>query len=132
MAKRKKTTKKENPSKKGSGQTLQGLTDIEMKLLRLALDKGAYDGEAANAAVMLVRKLRERGATADGLFGGASYSSSKAITNYGDTKMTFGKYRDEMIKDIPISYLVWAVNNCSNMDGRLRLAITKFLEEVDY
>lgn len=129
MAKRKKTSKKESSTKKSSvqTQTLQGLTDMEIKLLRLALDKGAYEGEADNAAIMFVRKLRERGAKADELFDNAS----AAVTKYGNTKMTFGKYRNQQIKNIPISYLVWAVNTCANMNAVLRTAIINFLEEID-
>jgi len=129
-----KKTKKDGSRKKSSrkeslpqAQLLHGLSDVEMKLLRLALDKGAYEGEAETAAVMFVRKLRERGVRADELFGDAS---STAVTEYGNVKMTFGKYKNEMLKDIPISYLVWAFNNCVNMNAALRTAISKFLEEI--
>lgn len=102
------------------------LTSVEMKLLRLALDKGAYDGEAENAAVMLIRKLRSRNAAADDLF---SESGERPLTKYGDTVMTFGKYRDRKIKDIPTHYLIWVVNNLNNIDSRLRHAINQFLCE---
>ena len=124
-----KRTKKDGSKKKSSpqAQLLHGLSDVEMKLLRLALDKGAYEGESDTAAVMFVRKLRERGVRADELFGNAS---STAVTEYGNVKMTFGKYKNEMLKDIPISYLVWAFNNCVNMNAALRTAISKFLEEI--
>jgi len=98
-----------------------------MKLLRLALDKGAYEGEADNAAVMFVRKLRERNASADALFSHSQLNT--ALEKCGNEKMTFGKYRDEMIKNVPISYLTWAFYNCANMDARLRSAIHKFLTE---
>ena len=122
MAKRKKT-KKENPS--GT------FTDIEMKLLRLALDKGAYEGESDNAAIMLIHKLRERGVTADGLVFGSTnnytQTTTTAVTKCGNEKMTFGKYRNERIKDVPIDYLMWAIYNCSNMDVKLKLAIHRYL-----
>ena len=49
------------------------LTDIELKLLRLALDRAAPDGEYSTAAIMFIKKLRERNATADGLFSRAGY-----------------------------------------------------------
>jgi hypothetical protein len=66
MAATRKKNKKANPK-----STEAGLTTIEMKLLRLALDRGAYAGESDNAAIMFVRKLRERNAKADELFGHA-------------------------------------------------------------
>jgi len=104
-----------------------GLTDIELKLLRLALDKGAYEGEADNAVVMFVRKLRERNIKADDLFG-----QTPAISKCGNEKMTFGKYRDEMIRNVPVDYLIWAVNNCANMSTKLKQAIRKFLTESEF
>jgi len=100
-----------------------------MKLLRLALDKGAYEGEAENAAIMFIRKLRERHVKADELFN--QTQSTTVLSNYGNEKMTFGKYRDEMIKNIPVDYLTWAFYNCNNMDARLKLAIHKFLTEFE-
>lgn len=100
------------------------LTSVEMKLLRLALDKRAYDGEAENAAVLLIRKLRSRNVEADELF------SQTALSEYGYTVMTFGKYQDQMLKDIPISYLSWALGNCCNMNSTLRFAIQQFLTAI--
>lgn len=97
------------------------LTEIEMKLLRLALDKGAYEGEAENAAIMFIRKLRERNVKADELF------AETPVLKYGNETMTFGKYRNEMIKNIPINYLIWVLNNCANIDMNLRAAIQKFV-----
>ena len=107
-----------------------GLTEIEMKLLTLALDKGAYEGEAENAAVMFVRKLRERNVKVDDLFvqNQQQPPQNTAVSKYGDEKMTFGKHRGEMIKNVPLNYLIWAINNCANMDSKLRLAIHKFIE----
>ena len=106
---------------------IEGLTEIEMKLLRLALDRAAYEGEADNAAIMFVRKLRERNAKADDLFG---HGQASANTNgKGNETMTFGKYKNQMIKNIPIAYLVWVMNTCTNIDPQLKLAIHEFLTE---
>jgi len=41
------------------------LNETEIKLLRLALDSGAQPGEIANAALLLIRKLRKRQASVD-------------------------------------------------------------------
>ena len=131
MAARKKS-KKENLTEK-LPVISAGLTTIEMKLLRLALDKAAYDGEAENAAVMLVRKLRERSADADELFGhayaGIPEPSPPKQANIGSEKMTFGKYKGEKIKDVPVSYLFWVMQNCTNINPKLKSAIHQFLEE---
>jgi len=111
-----------------------GLSDIEMKLLRLALDRGAYEGEADNAAVMFVRKLRERNANADELFGQAQtiivQSSVSKYGNSGNQKMSFGMHNGKMIKDVPIDYLIWVIYNCNNIDPKLKLAIHNFLAET--
>jgi hypothetical protein len=114
------------------------LTSVEMKLLRLALDKGAYEGEAENAAVMLIRKLRNRNVNADELFKQTSsaynstraeYSNRNTVTEYGNAIMTFGKHINKPIKEIPINYLTWAYNNCRNMEDSLRYAIHKYITE---
>lgn len=99
------------------------LNDIEMKLLRLALDKGAYPGESDNAAVMLVRKLRERNASADELFAQSNPKKSNNISVYGQWRMPFGKYKDELLMDIPTDYLLWVLQNCRSIKLNLRHAI---------
>jgi hypothetical protein len=130
MAAARKKKKKESPKKVIPTSVSNGLTEIEMKLLTLALDGGAYEGESDNAAIMFVRKLRARNVKADELFGEAGHkSASKAVVNYGNTKMTFGKYRNEMIKDIPINYLIWVLDNCMNISPKLKLAIQSFVYE---
>jgi len=132
MAARRKSKNKREKEKGNPNQSANatvnavGLTEIEMKLLRLALDRGAYEGEADNAAVMLIRKLRQRNVTADELLGQPQSSQSKYDGN-GNEKMPFGKYRDEMIKNIPIDYLMWVLYNCTNIDAHLKLAIHKFV-----
>ena len=121
----------EKCKKENMKPTEVGLTSIEMKLLRLALDKAAYEGEADNAAIMFVRKLRERNATADELFRHSPATISEpSVSKCGDDgnkKMTFGKYKNEMIKEIPIGYLTWVLRNCTNIDPKLKLAIHNYL-----
>ncbi len=41
------------------------ITDQEQKLLRLALNDAAAEGEITNAAVMFIKSLRARGVKAD-------------------------------------------------------------------
>ena len=99
------------------------LNDTEIKLLRLALDKGAATGEIDNAAVMFVRKLRERGISADDFIN--QMSEENNIVQCRRTKMTFGKYEGEMLADIPLDYLIWVLRYCWNIKSNLRSAIEK-------
>jgi len=110
------------------------LNSIEQKLLALALDKGAFEGEADAAAVMLVRKLRGRGATADGLFATPHIEpypekASGQMTPWHYYRMTFGKHEGEMLMDVPISYLRWVLNNCTRIQPKLRNAIYNVVYE---
>jgi len=126
------------------------LTSTEMKLLTLALDKAAYDGEAETACIMLIHKLRSRNAKADDLFKPMppqqtdtdfyanfrkQYDNFNDIDNkelipYGDNIMTFGKHKDLPLKEIPISYLKWVYDVCITIDKRLRYAVKLYLAEV--
>jgi len=104
------------------------LNDIEMKLLCLALDKGAYEGEADNAAVMFIRKLRERNVSAEELIKQPETEQySDDIIFYGKIKMPFGQYKDEMLMNIPIDYLIWVLRNCRNIKPSLRNAIENII-----
>jgi hypothetical protein len=86
------------------------LTDKELKLVRLALDPGATDGERNNAAVMFFRFARARSANAEE-FGG---NGSTALTvppmpvDWGLTIMPWGKHKGELFKDISPGYLIFA------------------------
>jgi hypothetical protein len=99
------------------------LNDVEMKLLCLALDKGAYPSEADNAATMLVRKLRKRNASAEELTG----QNADDMILYGKMKMPFGQYKNEMLMNIPTDYLAWVLANCQNITPSLRNAIEKVI-----
>lgn len=109
------------------------LNDIEMKLLRLALNKGAFAGESDNAAVMFIHKLRERNINADDLFVQPNifphYSTNFNNKDYADGyyTMPFGKYKGEYLEDIPTSYLIWVLENCHSIKLNLRNAIENII-----
>ena len=109
------------------------LTETEKKLLALALDKGAFEGESDNAAVMLIRKLRGRGATADGLFATPHIEpypeKASGLTQWHYYRMTFGKFEGFALADIPESYLRWVLNNCTRIQPKLRDAIYNVVYE---
>ena len=100
------------------------MNKLEIKLLTLALDKGAYAAEAESAAVMLIRKLRARNATVDE-FKDQQYPAaiSSSAETYGYVRMPFGKYKGLPLADIPTDYLVWVLENCDNVTFNLRTAI---------
>ena len=108
------------------------LNDIEEKLLRLALDKGAYSGEAENAAIMFVRKLRERGAKIDEFTqSGTSQTYTRQLSRYHYFTMPFGKHKGTLLKDIPVDYLEWVLENCQNLSYILRKAIENVLDDYE-
>lgn len=105
------------------------LNDVEMKLLRLALDKGAFEDEADNAAVLLIHKLRGRNASADEIISNPQFEVTGNISVYGRVRMPFGKYRGEILADIPGDYLLWLLRNCRSIKPELRYAIERVASE---
>jgi hypothetical protein len=88
------------------------LSEKETKLLRLALNAGAFNGESDNAAVLLIRSLRERGAQPEefAIAGGALAVVEPIYSrpDYGLIPMPWGKHKGSLFKDIPPSYLIFA------------------------
>lgn len=90
-------------------------TDKERKLLNLALDAGAQTGEIDNSAVMFFRSLRARGVTPADLEGGDNGNGAApppiyARPDYGLCAMPWGKHKGSLFKDIPPTYLKWALD----------------------
>ena len=87
------------------------LNETEQKILRLALDRAAPPGEHEAAAVMLIKKLRERGATVETIFPAKEvkpYESSFTRRDRDDEYVpiiTFGKHEGKRINEIPTNYL---------------------------
>jgi len=111
------------------------LNDIETQLLTLALDKGAQPGEIKNSALILINKLRNRGATVDefavALNPDNDYDNSEinTVDKYGTLRMPFGKYEGKMLLDIPENYLIWVLMHCRNITPGLRGAISYVLDD---
>ena len=89
-------------------------TEIECKLIALALDKAAHPGEIDNSAVMLLRSLRNRGVTSEELIGGLGNGRSGppiySRPDFGTCVFPWGKHKGEQLKDISPSYLLWALD----------------------
>lgn len=85
------------------------LTELEQKLMRLALDPAAAPGEIENCARMLIEQWRKRGLTLDQILGPAVQSPAAEYyaPDFGLCVMPFGKHKGKEFKDIPPSYLRW-------------------------
>ena len=88
------------------------LTELERKLLRLALCESAQPGEVLTSGKKLIESWRARGvdgvAVETALIGGsngAEAARQMSRPDYGLTRMPFGKHKGEMFMDIPPGYL---------------------------
>lgn len=88
------------------------------KLLALALDSAAHDGEWKNAAVMFVASLRKAGTTAQDITSAAPSPPPSPQWYRGSSchpdsavRMPFGKHKGAMLRDIPTDYLEWLFNS---------------------
>jgi len=103
------------------------LKPMEEKLIRLALDPAAKANEIVTSVTKLVSYLRARGVSAAEVFRASKLSTPS--TDNGELarakamRMPFGKHRHKLLRDVPLSYLRWARDNCSNMNADLRDAI---------
>jgi hypothetical protein len=102
-----------------------GFTEIEAKLLRLALCPGAKVGEIDSAGRALIASWRKRGLLAETLLepSAASRPSSRPVFSAGDVIMPFGKCRGLPLHRIKMRYLRWVLENCSDLQPELERAI---------
>ena len=86
------------------------------KMARLAFDPAAAEGEAGNAAAMLVQIARKHGLNFDGFKNllGITSNAPRLKSRFPPDVMPFGKYEgvsfDEIFEINP-SYLDWFLNN---------------------
>ena len=113
-------------------------SELEEKLLRLALDAAAQPGEQHNAAVALVQSLRKRGVRPEYLILGSELAANKRrspreaptgseIENPGAILMPWGKYEGIPIRLISPKYLRFCLWKCGNADPGLLAAIRAYL-----
>jgi uncharacterized protein (DUF3820 family) len=98
-------------------------TDIERKLIRLALDPGAAPGEIDTAAIKLVRSLRSRAIPSERII-----SLPTIRPDCGETRLPFGRHRHKQIRDVDFDYLKWFATNCYSQAPSVCLRIEQFLE----
>jgi uncharacterized protein (DUF3820 family) len=109
-------------------------TDVEQKLIRLGLDKAAYQGESDACAIKLFRALRKRNATADQIiraFVTSTWEARELAAARGRV-MTFGKHQGRTIGELPPSYLRWVLEKCKNAPFNLRRAILLVLNACNH
>jgi Putative quorum-sensing-regulated virulence factor len=108
------------------------LRPIEVKLLTLALDPAARGNEIVTSATKLIDCLRTRGISAAEVFRASKLSTPSTdngeLARAGAMRMPFGKYKHKPLRDVPLSYLRWARDNCKNMSASLRDAISVILK----
>ena len=114
-----------------STKTSRAWTELEQKLLRLALCPAAKPGEVENATRALVSSWRARGLKAEILLGTHNKEPlaqrSKGI-DPGDVPMPFGKYHGRPLRYIKRQYLRWVLQNCDHIQPALATAIRAVLE----
>ncbi|MGA2498235.1 MAG: hypothetical protein ABSH20_10865 [Tepidisphaeraceae bacterium] len=107
------------------------------KLLAIALDPAAVDGEAENAGVRAVKEARRLGLTLSDFFPAPTqpvilYRDRPEPADFGPP-IQFGKYKGESIRKIARDdpdYLEWVLENCERLGKRTRSVIEEALEGV--
>jgi hypothetical protein len=113
------------------------LTEKEIKLLRLSLDRCASSPERANAAARLVASLVARGI--DGYAIEAALDERTKVVEaprynrhspevlLGEMLLDFGKHKGKKLKSVPHDYLRWALEDYGNLSRPMRRAFTQWL-----
>jgi hypothetical protein len=109
-----------------------------MKLLALALDKAAADGEWKNAAVMFIATLRKSGTGIEAL----TTPSPRPASSWTpwrapepapwptSRRMPFGCHKGKRLSDVPTNYLQW-LTTLPDLKPQLRRDIEAELSQRD-
>ena len=106
-------------------------TDTEKKLLRLALCVSAHPGEVDGAGRALIASWRKRGLDPDALFGTGTATLAIPENIYAKTILSFGKHKGRRLDQVPVEYLLWALDNFSGLWPQTRTAIQRFLDHAN-
>ena len=99
-----------------------------MKILALAVNKSAQDGEWRNAAIMFVSILRKNEWCPD-IEKLGSYKHADIYSQHlSKTRMPFGKYKGVIIADLPTDYIQWMQKNLQ-LKGCLKSAIDQEIKK---
>ena len=106
------------------------LSEIEKKILILAMDHKAADGEYSNAAVKFVNLLRKRFKDGHELVKDLETLPERepsAGNKYGEFIFPFGKHKGKALKDIPISYMTWCLTEIPDLWPATKMAIERVI-----
>lgn len=81
------------------------------KILRLALNSAASEGEWQAAAVKFISALRGNGTSAEEVIAAATPKAPAWTSLY---RMPFGQYKGMAVSDIPSDYLQWIISKVTN------------------
>jgi uncharacterized protein (DUF3820 family) len=102
-------------------------TQLERKLIALALDEAAAVGEVQNSAVMLIQSLRRRGMRPEALILGSELRtpslSHTPLERARRFRMPFGRHQGRQLQAIEENYLRWCLRECRCLSLGLREAI---------
>jgi hypothetical protein len=109
------------------------LTDRQRKLLILAFDPAATAGEAMNALRVLFRDWIHKYSDGHDLV--SDLETERTVycekeNPYGNVVLGFGKYKGKSLKEIPVSYLLWTLDNFEDLWPQTRKAIERYLGET--
>jgi hypothetical protein len=117
------------------------LTEIEKKILVLAMDSAAENGEAGAAAMKLMELFRKRYSDGYALIKDleqirvetrVQYRYESRPDPYANFIMPFGKHRGRKLKDIPVDYLEWVLQNFDGLRDATRTVIESYLANDTY
>lgn len=133
------TTRKTATSGGANKSTLKMLTSKESKLLALALDAGAFEGEWASAGLKFLQSLRDRKVNGFDVFNAKNtkppepepFFSRDHLAWPGSIIMTFGKYKGQPLSKIEPGYFVWCLDNLDDdRNWPLKNAMQWLLDEL--
>ena len=113
------------------------LSDKEKKLLILALDHAAEVGEALAAIRALAKAWVLKYPDGYSLIQDLEAPEKVVIREkvvyrnenpYANFELSFGKYRGERLRDVPVSYLIWCLEDFEDLWPATRKAIEGYLE----
>jgi hypothetical protein len=116
------------------------LSDKEKKLLILAFDHAAEVGEALAAIRALAKVWVLKYPDGYKLIQDLEFPEKVVVREkviyrntspYGDFELCFGKHCGERLRDVPVSYLLWILENFEDLWPETRKAIEKYLEGGD-
>ena len=106
------------------------LTDRQRKLLILAFDPAATAGEAVNALRVIFRDWINTYRDGHELVKDLETETivrQKKENPYGDFVLSFGRHKGKPLKEIPVSYLLWTLDNFEDLWPQTRRAIERYL-----